>query len=177
MQTTAFPSAVNTTLTPLHLSYAAVREDRAWWLSSRPIDACAAVEVGDASWMWDRPVTIIMDETEPVEPCPCPWYDPSGPTPWDEPVAAFEPSEADLEDYIEWARERDERLWRERIDAGPTFIEKLTAIANAFLDHHDEDICGLGGWIAEVADEARSLEARTWANYSDRRDAMLDAQR
>jgi hypothetical protein len=88
---------------------------------------------------------------------------------------AWEPSEDDLSCYREWCREREERLWRERVD-GPGVVEKLRAVANIYLDDRDDCLKGLGEAIWAMAQEAETLEARTWATYRDRLDCMQDAR-
>jgi hypothetical protein len=87
----------------------------------------------------------------------------------------YEPTEADIQDYIAWSAERDRRLWEERIAAAPTFIETLYAEANRYLDMDDPTMRWLGGQIAKLADQARYLEAKSGEAFDDRKQAMLDA--
>lgn len=86
------------------------------------------------------------------------------------------PTEEDEAWYREMCRLREERLWAERIDAGPSFQEKFYALVNSLRDDLDDDIHGIGEFLGELADEARALEAKSWAQFLDRRQAMLDAK-
>ncbi len=87
--------------------------------------------------------------------------------------AASEPSEEDIADYTEWSRRLDEASWAARVAVGPTLIEKLYSLANALIDEDDADLRGLGTWIGRQADEARALDAKSWSEFLDRRDAMM----
>lgn len=114
----------------------------------------------------DDPSELRDDEGPGAYPVVCP-------SPED---AAFEPTEEDEASYREWCREYESRRMAERIAAGPTFLEKMDALAAAFVDDLDDDIHGLGEFLGELADEARALEAKSWAQFLDRRQAMLDAK-
>ena len=88
----------------------------------------------------------------------------------------YEPSEADLLWYRGLCREREDRLWSERIEAGPTVVEMLFDEANRLIDSDDADRRGLGEEVARMAHEARSLEAKSWEQYRDRLAAMMDSR-
>jgi hypothetical protein len=91
-------------------------------------------------------------------------------------AVSYEPTDADLAWYAACCREREERLWSERVEAAiPPLAAKLREVAYRYLDDPDDDLVGLGGVIWELAAEADALEARDWEQYQDRRDCMRDA--
>jgi hypothetical protein len=155
-QTISQPADVKSTA--YRLASRAVAEGRAAWRADRPIEECAAVELGEASWVWDRPAAPT---------------DPLGDVPED---AAFEPTPEDEAWYRDLCREREERLWVERIEAGSKLAEKLFALANDLLDGPDDDLRGLGLAISVMGHEAMAVEAMTWEQYQDRKAAMMDAR-
>lgn len=118
------------------------------------------------------------------------------------PEAAFEPTEADLQDYRIWCQERDERLFAERLatdeeqahrelcraesDArlaaavfaavrGDDFQQMLADLANSFSDHDEANVRFVGGLIGTAFDLARHLSATSGEQFCERRDAMLDS--
>ena len=90
--------------------------------------------------------------------------------------APFEPSPEDEADYLAWCREREERLLAERMEAGPSFVEKLTALAYKYLDDADDDMVLVGEWLWEKKEHVEFFGARDAAQYRDRHDAYLDAE-
>jgi hypothetical protein len=89
---------------------------------------------------------------------------------------AYAPSPQDEADYREWSRAREERLWADRILEGPGFVEQLYAHANSLIDSPCRVERWLGGKVAELADLARHLEARSPESFEDRLDALKDAR-
>lgn len=113
----------------------------------------------------------------------------------------YEPTEADLLWYRGLCRERDARLWEERIAAdeeqarsalrrdeadarlaaavyaaakAPTFQQMLADLANAFHDHEDAGVSWVGGKLADLYDQSRWLEAKSGEQFDDRLQAHLD---
>lgn len=179
----------------------AVLFGQASWLHSRPIEEAVAVRVGRASWLSSRPraeeisclrcdaqgeLSYRRDGILEIEQCSsC-----GGSGKVDVPTAetlrglmglAAERQPFDLLDdeafdfdvpYFEPSPE--DEIWRALAER-PTFVDKLFAYANIFIDSDDPDVRWMGEHFAEMAYEARALDARTGGEFIDRKDAMRRA--
>lgn len=187
---------------PIHAEIDAVRAGRAEWRSARPIDAMVAVYYGEASWLADRPRVnapapagygpppvdfTLIDDRDPEPPLEAQYNPAAGPTPFEPdglPVdptdlrddEAYVPSEEDQAWYLALCREREERLWAERVLAEPTFAEQLYAEANRLIDSPEPVQRWLGEQVAKLADMARWLDANGPESYEERLACLQDAR-
>ena len=112
---------------------------------------------------------------QPMESDPCVSCVPPDLIP-DEPP--FEPSEENEADYRTWSRRLDDAAWARRIEAEPTFIEQLYALANELGDDLDPVRSWVGKFLVGAgADLARFLDAKDPESFETRREACLDAAR
>lgn len=91
----------------------------------------------------------------------------------------YEPTPEDERWYAGLCREREERIWTERIAADEpapeprTFVQTLFDVANVFGDLDDAALAWLGGKVARLAEQARWLDAKDGEMFDDRMAASL----